>query len=215
MSSPDPLFCVEADYVKHLLENDIKGSRSSKYYVRVSGKKIYISDTILLFQKKGYTCASCNLDIHHFTVKSHGSNLFFSGYGIDNFENKILFTKDHIIPKSAGGSDSFLNLQVMCASCNIMKKDKILHPSKRVFSAGDLMRAIKKSGAANWKDLKRELGLFIKSRSLNRKYEHPNIFFEEEVIAIFDIFGLGIDIDIIDAHLVPVTVKNKSIVDII
>lgn len=35
----------------------------------------------------------------------------------------ILITKDHIKPKSKGGSDHISNLQTMCQPCNARKKD--------------------------------------------------------------------------------------------
>lgn len=36
----------------------------------------------------------------------------------------ILMTKDHIIPKSKGGSDGIENMQTMCCMCNEKKGDK-------------------------------------------------------------------------------------------
>jgi 5-methylcytosine-specific restriction endonuclease McrA len=36
-------------------------------------------------------------------------------------EDGVLFTKDHIIPKSLGGSDSMCNFQTMCSKCNSKK----------------------------------------------------------------------------------------------
>jgi len=33
---------------------------------------------------------------------------------------------DHVFPKSKGGSDHLGNLQVLCASCNVRKNNKIL-----------------------------------------------------------------------------------------
>lgn len=37
--------------------------------------------------------------------------------------NLVLFTKDHILPKSAGGRDTIDNMQTMCVICNGLKKN--------------------------------------------------------------------------------------------
>lgn len=38
-------------------------------------------------------------------------------------------TVDHIIPKSRGGNNSFVNLQTLCLKCNAEKKDNIIQYS--------------------------------------------------------------------------------------
>ena len=41
-------------------------------------------------------------------------------YGVKNGE-EVLFTKDHIIPKSKGGKNHISNYQTMCEPCNSEK----------------------------------------------------------------------------------------------
>lgn len=85
------------------------------------------------FYYKGCTCAKCGLKASYFeknkmsNEKSYHLNL----YGIDENGNEVLFTKDHILPKSKGGEDYITNFQPMCERCNVEKhvdmsaKDKI------------------------------------------------------------------------------------------
>jgi 5-methylcytosine-specific restriction endonuclease McrA len=42
----------------------------------------------------------------------------------------ILFTIDHIVPKSKGGANTLDNLQIMCEQCNWDKADKVSHTFK-------------------------------------------------------------------------------------
>jgi 5-methylcytosine-specific restriction endonuclease McrA len=57
---------------------------------------------ILVFQRDGYHCAWCDVEL-------------------DN-EN---WSIDHIIPISKGGTNELFNLQPMCRSCNSMKGDRV------------------------------------------------------------------------------------------
>lgn len=64
-------------------------------------------------------CVKCNLEATHFKLENSIRNEppHFNLYSADD----ILFTKDHIIPKSKGGSNNLDNYQVMCACCNFEK----------------------------------------------------------------------------------------------
>jgi hypothetical protein len=61
----------------------------------------------LLFERDGYVCAYCK--------KKH---------------NHRLLTRDHIIPLSKGGTDSWTNIVTACMDCNAKKSDKTLAEAK-------------------------------------------------------------------------------------
>lgn len=45
---------------------------------------------------------------------------------IDDNDNEVLMTKDHIIPKSKGGKNNLSNYQPMCCICNKQKDNNII-----------------------------------------------------------------------------------------
>lgn len=78
------------------------------------------------FKDKGCTCVDCGLEGTYF-LKVRGNPMeswHFNLYGIDADGERILFTKDHIHPKSKGGPDSIDNMQTMCVRCNAKKGNK-------------------------------------------------------------------------------------------
>ena len=79
-----------------------------------------------LFNVKGVTCVGCGLVGSFFgleKIKGQQGNVYhFNLYGIREGV-EVLMTKDHIIPKSKGGSNTLDNYQVMCFDCNIEKGD--------------------------------------------------------------------------------------------
>ena len=84
-----------------------------------------------LFIKKGVQCVACGIEGQYFIKERHQShkpklynpnaNYHFNLYGIDEFGEEVLLTKDHVIPKSRGGSDSVENMIPMCTKCNCEK----------------------------------------------------------------------------------------------
>lgn len=49
----------------------------------------------------------------------------FNLYGLNDRGDEVMLTKDHIHPKSQGGSEDQSNFQTMCARCNGRKRDRI------------------------------------------------------------------------------------------
>lgn len=74
--------------------------------------------------KNNTKCVVCGLEGTHYRLERQvGSNQYhFNLYGMRNGE-EILFTKDHILPKSKGGANSLSNYQTMCYDCNQEKAD--------------------------------------------------------------------------------------------
>ncbi len=79
-----------------------------------------------LFNSKGTKCVECGLEAEYFSKeKTDNPNIkkfHLNLYGTRN-GTEILFTKDHIMPKSKGGKNHMKNYAVMCSTCNAKKAD--------------------------------------------------------------------------------------------
>jgi len=81
------------------------------------------------FQRNGsIVCTNCKLKGAYFYKEKHilSNPYHFNLYGIDYEGNEIQFTKDHIKPKSKGGTNNLKNYQTMCYRCNLLKKDTFI-----------------------------------------------------------------------------------------
>jgi len=83
------------------------------------------SQRLKLFKEKGITCVKCKLKGEFFglDLALHAKRPHLNLYAIKDGK-EILFTKDHIKPKSKGGKNKLKNYQVMCEPCNSEKSDK-------------------------------------------------------------------------------------------
>lgn len=61
------------------------------------------------------------LDVHC----CYYSRAHFNLYAVQG-RRLVLMTKDHIVPRSKGGTDDLTNLQTLCTNCNNRKGDKDL-----------------------------------------------------------------------------------------
>lgn len=78
--------------------------------------------------KKEKCCVCCGLKGEYFALeqckdKDEESLYHFNMYGIRDGK-EVLFTKDHIIPKSKGGTNTLDNYQTMCVRCNAEKGNR-------------------------------------------------------------------------------------------
>lgn len=85
------------------------------------------------FKLHGTTCIKCGVVGTFFALETHiygsGNTYYhFNLYAIQEDGSEILMTKDHIIPKSKGGSNHLSNLQPMCTTCNGAKDSMIPPP---------------------------------------------------------------------------------------
>jgi len=86
------------------------------------------SPRYILFKEKGLTCVSCGKTANScFLEYAPGTEptAHFNFYYVEKGFQDLLFTKDHIIPKSLGGKDHQDNYQPMCMTCNNIKDSKI------------------------------------------------------------------------------------------
>lgn len=103
------------------LEND---NDKRKHSIQVDGYEVYPrSLRYMTFYQKGIKCACCGKEGAFFKLEAGADNSnrrHFNLYA----EDGTLMTKDHIIPKSAGGLDNVGNMQTMCQYCNLEKGNK-------------------------------------------------------------------------------------------
>lgn len=99
-----------------------------KRYI-VNGDMVKIGKSLRLqtFYHKGITCVKCGIKARYFVKEKSvpGEKYHLNLYGINEYGKEVLFTHDHIIPKSKGGKNKLSNTQTMCIHCNVKKGDKI------------------------------------------------------------------------------------------
>jgi hypothetical protein len=79
--------------------------------------------TLQTFARRGTTCVYCGLEgTRFYKERSYSHEAFhFNLYGVTPEGTEILMNRDHIIPRSWGGTDSLGNLQTTCSKCNVKK----------------------------------------------------------------------------------------------
>lgn len=100
------------------------GGRKLKERYDLEGQLVNMtSQRLQLFKTKGVKCCNCGVEGTFFASEIAGDNVnpHLNLYGVRDGE-EVLITKDHILPKFKGGSNTLDNYQVMCRPCNAEKK---------------------------------------------------------------------------------------------
>ncbi len=127
------------DILEHLAEFDVDyilnqaSVNAPRMNFLVNGVEYMVrmnSDRYLLFQQSR-RCIVCGLEGTTIFLDKHPTSptAHFNLYGIEDGK-LVLMTKDHLIPKSKGGSDSLQNYRVCCSPCNNLKGDSDLDYSQ-------------------------------------------------------------------------------------
>src|SRR6188474_3203734 len=93
--------------------------------VPLAGFNVKIGNQRLVLLKKSNVCVCCGLVGTQWALEKTeplAQTPHLNLYGIVGKE-RVLMTKDHIVPKSAGGDNTMDNLQTMCYICNCKKDD--------------------------------------------------------------------------------------------
>ncbi len=74
---------------------------------------------------KSIKCCKCGIEGKYFakerSLPANSDKFHLNLYAVDKDGKEVLMTKDHIIPKSKGGSNKVENMQTMCCRCNEKK----------------------------------------------------------------------------------------------
>lgn len=102
--------------------------RKAKKYQVINGVNVKLSSERYDVFKKSLTCCKCGITGRYFAIEctdlKNTSNYHLNLYGIDENNQEVLMTKDHIQPKSKGGRNRQGNYQTMCVKCNGEKGNK-------------------------------------------------------------------------------------------
>lgn len=113
-------------YVEMSLEDGLafvsQGKDVPHYF---NGERLSTASGSALFvqERHNLCCCNCNLKASKWQAYTEKNNYpVLNLYGVNEEGKNILFTRDHIIPKSIGGNEDLRNLRVMCSECNNSRK---------------------------------------------------------------------------------------------
>lgn len=110
------------DIEKYTLEHIIPNVGETK--LLLSSYLVKLNTLRLRCFAKNLSCMLCGIKGEYFLlqrVKGTKENPHLNLYAVNSDNQRVLMTKDHLIPKSKGGRDTLDNLNTMCFPCNVLK----------------------------------------------------------------------------------------------
>lgn len=109
--------------------SQLSNRKKDAEFIVVDGIKIRSDSQRYAVFKKSVKCCHCGIEGTFFAAeKSKACNpqhYHLNLYGLNADGEEVLFTKDHILPKSKGGENVIKNYQTMCTVCNGKKGNNI------------------------------------------------------------------------------------------
>lgn len=107
----------------------LTGKCNPKRYADINGYKVKISSERykVFLVSSGTRCRCCGLKAKYFAIERHltDETYHLNLYGTNKKGKEVLFTKDHIIPKSKDGANTGKNYQTLCQKCNTKKGNRL------------------------------------------------------------------------------------------
>ena len=121
---------IAGTYEANELSASIRDAIEKRHdYVVLDGNLTHVNCVKLrLFAYNARKCVVCGRTADRYVLErldpnSQGPHLNLYGKRADGSD--LLFTRDHVLPKSLSGSDALFNMQVMCKDCNLEKGHRI------------------------------------------------------------------------------------------
>lgn len=121
------------EYVEDLIKEDIsawdgipfKGQKSSDHNIVVEGYNVYtLSQRYKTFMERGHVCKHCKRRGAYYALETSNPESKRAHFNLYS-EDGMLMTKDHIFPKSKGGTDTIDNMETLCQECNSKKGNTV------------------------------------------------------------------------------------------
>lgn len=130
---------------KYAVDEILEKIGANKAQTILDGDRIGVSSKRLLnFKKNGTKCSTCGIEALYFVKEKHVKEQIYhlNLYGKNEAGREVLFTRDHIIPKSKGGSDHLENSQTMCNICNSNKGCSIEKKNRTAYLMPHVVKAL-------------------------------------------------------------------------